>query len=110
MDAVWRALGDVMVAAHYLFLAYLLGGGFLAWRWRRTIALHVLAAVWATLIIATRVPCPLTALQNAFRERAGQAPVTGGFIEHYVRGVMYPAAYEVAVWIAGAPRLTWVVP
>ena len=94
MNAVWRGLGITMAASHYAFLAYLLVGGFVAWRWRWTIVPHVLAAVWATLIIVTRVPCPLTALQNNFRERAGQRPVAGGFIEHYVRGVLYPAAYE----------------
>ncbi|HEV7205863.1 MAG TPA: DUF2784 domain-containing protein [Jatrophihabitans sp.] len=91
---MWRGLGITMAAGHYVFLAYLLAGGFLAWRWRWSIVPHVLAAVWATLILTTRVPCPLTALQNNFRERAGQRPISGGFIEHYVRGVLYPAAYE----------------
>ena len=91
MDGFWRGLADLVVGVHYAYMAYLVVGGFLAWRWRRTIWLHVAAAVWAMLIIVTKVPCPLTALQNHFRENAGQRPLSASFIDTYIRGTFYPA-------------------
>src|SRR2546430_3706187 len=35
--------------------------------------------------------CPLTPLENALRRRAGLAGYAGGFVEHYVLPVLYPA-------------------
>jgi Protein of Unknown function (DUF2784) len=87
---MWRWLADGVVGLHYGYLAYLVGGGFLAWRFHRTIALHALAAVWAALIVVTKVPCPLTALQNTLREQGGQRPLTDSFINLYVRGELFP--------------------
>jgi uncharacterized membrane protein len=94
MNDVWRLAADAVVGLHFAFLAYLLVGGFLAWRWPRTIVLHLLTAIWAVLIITTKVPCPLTFLQNEFRRMAGQSEVSGGFIKVYVRGTFYPADRE----------------
>lgn len=99
-----------MVVAHFAFLAYLLVGGFVAWRRRATIVAHVLAAIWGALIVLTKVPCPLTWLQNIFRERGGQAPYGEGFIGHYVKGHLYPVAYErpVQVLVAMIVLASWV--
>jgi Protein of Unknown function (DUF2784) len=106
----YRLLGDAVAGVHYAYLAYLLVGGFVAWRWPRTIALHAIAAVWAVLIIATPVPCPLTAAQNALRERGGQPPLRDTFINTYIRGTFYPAAYETEtrVVVAGIVVASWV--
>ena len=107
----WRILADATVAVHYGFLAYLLLGGFLAWRWPRTIVTHVAAAIWAVLIVTTSVPCPLTAAQNDFREHAGLNPLPKGFIELYVRGVLYsPSAEPLAQsLLAAVVLLSWIV-
>ncbi len=106
----WRLLADLVVAVHFGFLAYLLVGGFLAWRWPRTILTHAVAALWALLIVVVDVPCPLTGLQNALRERGGQHRLSDGFIETYVRGTFYPAAYERAsqVIVAVLVLVSWV--
>jgi hypothetical protein len=106
----YRLLADTVAGVHYAYLAYLLVGGFVAWRWPRTIALHAVAAVWAVLITATPVPCPLTAAQNALRERGGQVPLRDSFIDTYIRGTFYPAAYETEtrVVVAGIVVASWV--
>ena len=35
--------------------------------------------------------CPLTDLENSLRRAAGQAGYPGGFIEHYLLPIVYPA-------------------
>ena len=106
----YRLLADGVAGVHYAYLAYLLAGGFVAWRWPRTIVLHATAAVWAVLIIATPVPCPLTAAQNALRERGGQLPLHDSFINTYIRGTFYPASHdtEIRVVVAGVVAVSWI--
>lgn len=83
-----------MVGIHYAYMAYMLVGGFIAWRWPKTIVVHVLAVVWAVLIVTTKVPCPVTALQNNFRERAGDGALSDSFINIYIRGTFYPEGQQ----------------
>jgi hypothetical protein len=106
----YRVLADGVAGLHYAYLAYLLAGGFIAWRWPRTIAAHIVAAIWAVLIIATPVPCPLTAAQNALRELGGQLPLPDSFINIYIRGTFYPASHEtdVRVMVAGIVAVSWI--
>ena len=42
-------------------------------------------------MVATPVDCPLTTLQQEFRRLAGQAPLSGGFVDVYIKGRLYPA-------------------
>lgn len=91
MNVVWRWLADGVAAVHFGFLGYVFAGGYLAWRWNKTIILHFLAACWVALVVFFHLPCPLTALQENLRERAGQRPLGGSFIDVYVRGTFYPA-------------------
>ena len=48
-------------------------------------------AAWGALIEFTGWVCPLTPLENHFRRLAGGMGYRGGFIEHYVIPIMYPA-------------------
>lgn len=89
-----RVLTGVVVAVHYAFLLYLIVGGFLAWKWPRTIWLHLVAAAWAVLIVTVGALCPLTFAQNWLRERQGQPPLRTGFIQQYVTGTFYPTGAE----------------
>jgi Protein of Unknown function (DUF2784) len=88
----WLAVA--VAGLHFAFLAYLVIGGYLAWRWPRSVALHVLAASWAFLVVAARLPCPLTAAQNWLRRRAQEPALARSFLNTYVRGVFYPADHE----------------
>lgn len=96
MSIFWYGLADAAVAVHFAYLGYVLVGGFFAIRWPRTIAIHVLAVTWAVVIVTTKVPCPLTAAQNQFRENAGGQPLPGSFIDLYVRGTLFPAGQQSA--------------
>lgn len=88
---LYRLLADLVVLVHALFVAFVVLGGFLAWRWPRLAWVHVPAAVWGVLIEYAGWICPLTPLENEFRMRAGLEGYPGGFIEHYVIPLLYPA-------------------
>jgi hypothetical protein len=86
-----RLLADALVGTHFLFVVFVVSGGFLAWRWPRVAWAHVPAAAWGALIELAGWICPLTPLENRLRRGAGLAGYDGGFIEHYVIPVVYPA-------------------
>lgn len=88
------------VVMHFAFIAYVLAGGFLALRWRRTMWLHVPAVIWGIGIAAKRVDCPLTWVERWARTKAAMTPLSpDGFVAHYITGVIYPAV--------GWPPLSW---
>jgi hypothetical protein len=88
----WLALG--VAGVHFAYLAYLVLGGYFAWRWPRTFVLHLMAAAWGVLIIAASLRCPLTWLQNTLRARGGQSELTSSFLSAYLHGVFDPAGRE----------------
>ncbi|MEV0946792.1 DUF2784 domain-containing protein [Rhodococcus sp. NPDC049939] len=91
--ALFGALADVTAAMHMTFILYVVLGGFLAWRWPRTIVLHVAAATWGFTGLLVGIDCPLTHLESWARVQAGQSPLPStGFIDHYLTGVVYPQA------------------
>jgi hypothetical protein len=83
----------VIVALHFAFLALVITGGFLA-LWRRwLIWVHMAVIGWAIAILT--VPgllCPLTVAENWARRHAGLSSYTGGFIDRYVQGHLYPTS------------------
>jgi uncharacterized protein DUF2784 len=85
-------LADVTVIVHFIALLYIGLGGFLAWRWHRTVFVHVFFAVWGVIVNVTPIPCPLTALENWFRGMRGLGPLPGGFNEYYIYGEIIPRA------------------
>lgn len=88
---LYHILADVVVGIHALFVAFVVAGGLLALRWPWVAAVHLPAAVWGTLIELQGWVCPLTPLEKSLRAAAGQAGYQGGFIEHYLLPVLYPA-------------------
>ena len=80
-------LADGVVLLHFAFVVYIAVGGFLAWRWPRTIYLHLGAVAWGIGIVVLGFSCPLTFLERALR---GESSETPGFIDRYVEGVLYP--------------------
>jgi hypothetical protein len=88
---IYRALADLVLVVHLAFVLFVVLGGLLVLRLPRLAWLHVPAAVWGVLIEYTGWICPLTPLENSLRERGGGAGYSGGFIEHYIQPVLYPA-------------------
>jgi len=88
------------LVAHLAFLGYLALGGFLAWRHPHTLAPHVAVVAWGLGSVVIGYPCPLTAAEQWARERAGRPALpAGGFIQHYLSGVVYPERYLAVVQV-----------
>jgi len=88
----------LIVALHFAFIGYVVTGGFLALRWRRTMWLHVPAVIWGVAIAMRRVDCPLTWVERWARHNAGMAPLPpDGFIAHYVAGTICPTGWLMGV-------------
>jgi hypothetical protein len=107
---MYESVVALVVALHFAFIGYVVIGGFLALRWRRTIWLHIVAVIWGIAIATNRVDCPLTWLERWARARAGMAPLPpGGFIAHYVTGVIYPVGWVVGVQLVSfaVVALSW---
>jgi hypothetical protein len=88
---IYRALADLVLVVHLAFVLFVVLGGLLVLRWPRLAWLHIPAAIWGVLIEYTGWICPLTPLENSFRTRGGEAGYSGGFIQHYIQPLLYPA-------------------
>ena len=86
----YRLLADGVVAVHFLFVAFVVGGGLLVLRWPRLVLLHIPAVCWGALIELGGWSCPLTPLENGLRQAAGEAGYQQSFIEHYLVPIIYP--------------------
>ena len=88
----YRTLADAILVVHMGFILFVVGGGFLVRRWRGVAWVHLPAVAWGALIEFMGWVCPLTPLEIWARSRAGGTGYSGGFIEHYLLPVVYPAA------------------
>lgn len=86
----YRLLADAVLVLHLAFIMFVVIGGLAVLRWPRLAWLHIPAAVWGALIEFAGWICPLTPLENALRERGGEAGYSGGFIDHYITSIIYP--------------------
>ena len=113
---LYRALADLVLALHLAFIVFVLAGGLLALRWRWAPLAHLPAALWGVLVEVSGGVCPLTPLENALRRAAGASGYSGGFIEHHLVPVIYPASlsHPIQLLLAGLVVLTnaavyWIV-
>lgn len=90
---VYGLLADVVMVTHFAFIVFLPVGALLTWRWPRLVWVYLPTAVYGLMIIMVGFPCPLTPLERSLRVRAGERAFTGGFVDHYIEGVIYPQQY-----------------
>ena len=84
-------VADAVLLLHALFIAFALLGAALLWRWPRLVWAHLPAVLWAAFVEFSGNICPLTPLENRWRETAGGQGYSGGFVEHYLLPLIYPA-------------------
>lgn len=107
----YKLAADGVVVLHLAFVAFVVLGGLLVLRWPRVAWVHLPVAFYGALIEVVGFVCPLTPLENRLRGAAGQAGYEGGFVEHYLLPVLYPAGLtrEVQWVLAGGVVLINVV-
>jgi uncharacterized protein DUF2784 len=88
---IYRAFADLVLVLHLAFVLFVVLGGLLVLRRRWVALLHVPATIWGILIEYAGWICPLTPLENSLRRLGGEAGYSGGFIQHYIQPVLYPA-------------------
>ncbi|WP_017591260.1 DUF2784 domain-containing protein [Nocardiopsis potens] len=99
----YRLLAEAAMVLHFAFLGYVVAGGFLAWRWPAALWPHAAAACYGLGIIVIGWDCPLTHVEQWARLRAGESGLPpGGFVDHYLTGVVYPEAHLMEVRLAAA--------
>lgn len=97
---------DAILLLHVLFVAFVvLGlaliilGKMLGWSWVRNRSFRIahLAAI-AIVVLQSwfGMICPLTIIEMAFRERAGDAAYAGTFISHWLESILY---YRAPPWL-----------
>ena len=92
---VYNAIAaDLLLVLHLAFVCFVVLGGLLVFKWRRLALLHLPAVAWAALIEFRGWLCPLTPLEQQFRQAAGQTGYQNSFVEHYLLPVLYPPGLE----------------
>ena len=97
---LFRLAADSLVLFHLTFILFVLFGGLLTLKWRRVMWLHLPAAAWGVAVEVLHLPCPLTRWENLLRHLAGQDGYGGGFVEHYILTLIYPAGLTPGVQLA----------
>ena len=81
---------DAVLLAHAAFVAFVVLGGLLVLRRPRLAWIHLPVVAWGAGIEFAGGICPLTPLENHLRALAHEQGYAGGFVEHYVFGLLYP--------------------
>ena len=107
---VYRFLADAVMLTHIAFLVFLALGGFVAWGFRWLIVPHVAAAGWGLVSVLVGIGCPLTGWEDRLRRGAGEAGLSGGFVDTYLTGVVYLQDHLVTarLLVAGLVAASWV--
>lgn len=98
-------LANAVLILHVAIAAFVVGGLVLAilgnlkrWRWVNNLWFRLAHLVAIAVVVAEAwlgVACPLTTLEMRFRSQAGASTYGGGFIEHWLRQLLY---YNAPPW------------
>lgn len=93
----YRLAADLVLVFHLAFIVFVLLGGLLClirvgWIW-----LHLPAMAWGVLVEWAGWICPLTPIENYFRNIASGQGYQEGFIEHYLLPLIYPEQLTVSL-------------
>ncbi|ATX80901.1 Protein of Unknown function (DUF2784) [Mariprofundus ferrinatatus] len=88
---IYSIFADTILLLHLIFILFVGLGGLLSLKWPRLAWLHLPAVGWALWITFSGAICPLTPLEQALRNLAGERSYSGSFLDHYIEPLIYPA-------------------
>ena len=91
---LYGILADIVVVFHLLFILFVVLGALFTLLWRWAPLLHLPAVIWGAYIEFYSIVCPLTPLEQRLRVLAGEQGYGGGFVDHYLLPVIYPAGLD----------------
>lgn len=99
-------MADIALIVHVAFVAFIvigllsiLIGGACGWKWIRNPWFRALHLAGIALVVVQSwfgVLCPLTTLEMALREKAGDSTHSNTFVGHWLQEVLY---YEAPPWV-----------
>jgi len=93
-------LADLILVVHLGFVLFVSLGALGVFFYPRLAAIHLPCLLYGSALELVGWVCPLTPLEQGLRLAAGQEGYSGGFIEHYVGGLLYPGDWEATrVWL-----------
>ena len=99
---MFSVFADTVVVIHFGFILFVVFGALLNIWWQKVVWIHLPAFIWGSLTELFSLVCPLTPLENYFRQLAGADGYRGGFIENYLVPLIYPADLTQQVqWLLG---------
>ncbi|MGH7783551.1 MAG: DUF2784 domain-containing protein, partial [Candidatus Binatia bacterium] len=90
LSMAYQLLAGLTVLIHLAFVVFVVAGGVLVIRWRRLMWIHIAAVIWAAAVELFGWICPLTPLENWFRQRSGQGDYHRDFVAHFILPLLYP--------------------
>ena len=96
---LYKLAADFVALLHLGFVAFVVAGGLLVWRWRWVSIVHIPSVIWGVLLEFRGCTCPLTPLEQQLRSSGGKTGYQGGFVDHYVLPTLYPAELDRAMQI-----------
>jgi hypothetical protein len=85
----YRVLADIVLVLHLCFVIFVVFGGLLVARYRSIAWFHLPAVIWGVLIEFYMWTCPLTTLENLFRQFGGEAGYADGFVDYFISAILY---------------------
>ena len=97
---------DAILFTHVLFVAFVIfglllifAGKLFSWSWVRNPWFRLAHLITIGVVVLQSwlgVICPLTTLEMALREKAGDAVYAGAFISHWLETILY---YQASEWV-----------
>lgn len=89
MDRIYIIAADIVVASHFAWILFLIGGAFIGRRVRWVMWTHLAALGYSVLLQAFSWICPLTYLELWLWDRTPTGSYSGSFITHYLEKLIY---------------------
>lgn len=98
----YQLAADLTLVLHLLFIAMVLFGGLLCLHRVRWAWLHLPTVIWGVWVEWTGAVCPLTPLENYFRQKASGQGYQEDFVSHYLLPIIYPQGLTTELqWFLG---------